>query len=126
VSHITPYNSPYVLTAYCRGVKTKKRVVEKYARLAGLEGVSAHTLRHTFGKSLLDSGTDLVAVASLLGHSRLDTTAIYTQPTPQDLTGRWSDSRSVKSRWLCRTTPSCLGRRYGFVKRQPVIQPVEP
>jgi site-specific recombinase XerD len=60
-------------------------VVEKYARLARLDGVSAHTLRHTFGKSLLDSGTDLVAVANLLGHSRLDTTAIYTQPTPQDL-----------------------------------------
>ncbi len=59
-------------------------MVEKYARLANLEGVTAHTLRHTFGKSLLDAGTDLVAVTNLLGRSQLDTTAIYTQPTPQD------------------------------------------
>jgi integrase/recombinase XerC len=59
-------------------------VVEKYARLANLEGVSPHKLRHTFGKSLLDSGVDLVTVASLLGHSRLDTTAVYTQPSRVD------------------------------------------
>ena len=59
-------------------------VVGKYARLAGLENVTPHTLRHTFGKTLLDSGVDLVTVASLLGHSRLDTTAIYTQPTKAD------------------------------------------
>jgi integrase len=37
-------------------------VVEKYARLASLEGVTAHTLRHTFGKTLLDSGTDLDSI----------------------------------------------------------------
>ena len=29
-------------------------VVEKYARLANLDGVTAHTLRHTFGKSLYE------------------------------------------------------------------------
>jgi len=60
-------------------------VVTKYAHLAGLEDVSPHTLRHTFGKLALDEGENLVTVAHLLGHSRLETTAIYTQPSRQDL-----------------------------------------
>ncbi len=60
-------------------------VVAKYARMAGLEGVTPHVLRHSFAKAALDSGTDLVAVATLLGHQRIETTAIYTKPSPRDL-----------------------------------------
>ena len=71
-------------------------VVTKYARLAGLEDVSPHTLRHTFGKLALDEGENLVTVAHLMGHSRLDTTAIYTQPSRKDLeeaVGKLADPR---------------------------------
>src|SRR3712207_2661164 len=46
--------------------------VTKYARQAGLEDVSPHTLRHSFGKQLLDATKDLVAVAALLGHEKGD------------------------------------------------------
>jgi site-specific recombinase XerD len=60
-------------------------VVEKYARLAGLEDVTPHTLRHSFGKHALDAGADLVSVSALLGHQRLETTAIYTTPSQRDL-----------------------------------------
>jgi site-specific recombinase XerD len=60
-------------------------MVKQYARLAGLDGVSPHTLRHTFAKTALDSGTDLVTVATLMGHERLETTAIYTKPSDRDL-----------------------------------------
>jgi site-specific recombinase XerD len=60
-------------------------LVTKYARRAGLEDVSPHTLRHSFGKQLLDATKDLVAVAALLGHEKLETTAIYTQPSERDL-----------------------------------------
>jgi site-specific recombinase XerD len=60
-------------------------LVRKYARLAGLEDVTPHTLRHSFGKHLLDAGESLVPVAALLGHSRLETTAIYTHPSERDL-----------------------------------------
>ena len=35
------------------------------------------TLRHTFGKHLLDAGEDLVTVATLMDHKSADTTAIY-------------------------------------------------
>jgi site-specific recombinase XerD len=66
-------------------VSAVQDVVEKYSQLAGLEGVTPHVLRHTFGKQTLDAGENLVTVATLMGHSRLDTTAIYTQPNQQDL-----------------------------------------
>jgi integrase/recombinase XerD len=62
-----------------------EKLVEKYARFAGLPGVSPHTLRHTFGKHALDAGVDLVTVSRLLGHERLETTAIYTTPSATDL-----------------------------------------
>jgi site-specific recombinase XerD len=72
-----------------RGDGVSARAVElliaKYARLANLEGVTPHTLRHSFGKHALDAGADLVSVAALLGHERLETTAVYTTPGQRDL-----------------------------------------
>jgi site-specific recombinase XerD len=60
-------------------------IVRKYTYQAGLQDVSPHTLRHSFGKHSLDAGVDLVTVATLLGHQRLETTAIYTTPSGRDL-----------------------------------------
>jgi integrase/recombinase XerD len=60
-------------------------VVAKCATRAGLAGVTPHVLRHTFAKHVLDAGEDLATVQRLLGHERLETTAIYTHPTARDL-----------------------------------------
>lgn len=60
-------------------------VVRKYAELAKLDGVTPHVLRHTFAKSLIDKGVDLVTVKHLMGHKRLDSTARYTKPSRRDL-----------------------------------------
>jgi integrase/recombinase XerC len=51
-------------------------VIKKYARLADLPQVHSHTLRHTFAKELSDKGENLVTVSRMLGHERLETTAI--------------------------------------------------
>jgi integrase/recombinase XerD len=67
------------------GSRAVELVITKYARLAGLEDVTPHTFRHSFGKHALDAGADLVSVAALLGHQRLETTAIYTTPSQRDL-----------------------------------------
>lgn len=55
---------------------------------------SAHTLRHTFATNYLaDHPGDLVSLAALLGHSSLETTRIYVQPTRDDLARRVEGSR---------------------------------
>jgi len=60
-------------------------VASKYAYLARLDGVTPHTLRHTFGKNLVDAGVSLDIVATLLGHKNLNTTRLYTKPSSVDL-----------------------------------------
>lgn len=62
-----------------------EHLLTKYAYAARLEGITPHTLRHTFCKSLIDAGESLDRVAVLAGHSNLNTTARYTQPTEKDL-----------------------------------------
>ena len=53
------------------------------------ESTSAHTLRHTFAMNYLkDNPGDLIGLAALLGHSSLDTTRIYGQPTAEQLAVR--------------------------------------
>ena len=48
--------------------------------------VSPHTLRHTFAPELpAQNPGKLVELASLLGHESLDTTALYTRPSIDDL-----------------------------------------
>lgn len=50
---------------------------------------SAHTLRHTFAHNYLaEYPGDIVGLAALLGHTSLDTTRIYSQPSVEQLAWR--------------------------------------
>jgi len=70
-----------------RGSRLATRTIDDVVRRLGQDAhlsLSAHILRHTCLTNLVRNGNDLVLVAELAGHRRLETTRRYSLPTARD------------------------------------------
>ncbi|HII89046.1 TPA: tyrosine-type recombinase/integrase, partial [Candidatus Woesearchaeota archaeon] len=55
-----------------------QQIIKRAAKQANIsKGVHPHTLRHSFATHLIENGSDVVQVQSLLGHASPETSMIY-------------------------------------------------
>lgn len=72
-------------------MRAVQHIIEKYRKITGIEHLTAHTLRHTFGHELVARKVPLDIVSRLMGHTKedgtpnLQMTTRYTLPDENDL-----------------------------------------
>lgn len=54
-------------------------IIKGYARLAGIDDITPHRLRHSFAVLMLREGMELRSVQEILGHAHISTTQMYNQ-----------------------------------------------
>lgn len=58
-------------------IRNIRTAIDRYFRIAGIEGAKVNDLRHTFIAEHLKAGTPIIVLSKLVGHKRLSTTERY-------------------------------------------------
>jgi len=95
-------SSPYLFLSQKGGALSRQsiwRLVKRYAGKAGLsvDAVHPHVLRHSFATHMLQHGSNLREVQTLLGHSSISTTEIYTHLDISELKKRHKEFHPRKN-----------------------------
>lgn len=64
------------------GYSTIRKDISSACKAGGLRQLNPHSFRHGYASLLLSKGVDLLTISTLLGHTSLDTTAIYLHLEP--------------------------------------------
>jgi len=76
------------------------RACHAAAQMAGIDkNVSLHTLRHSFATHLLEQNIDVRVIQVLLGHAKLDTTALYTRVATKTISEVMSPLEHIAGRF---------------------------
>lgn len=75
----------YVFTSAWTGSRyfDLKRSFPSICKMAGIEDLRFHDLRHTAATRMVSAGIDLVVVQDILGHADIKTTMRYAHPVPE-------------------------------------------
>ena len=72
-------------------------IIRKYAEIAKIEkNVTPHVLRHTIATHLIQNDADVMSVKTILGHSKVSTTEIYTHLDTKDLKRKYDAIKERK------------------------------
>ena len=90
LNYLTTYDpKDYVIEGQSGGrysAESVRHFLKRSCKAAGIiKHVTPHTLRHSYATHLLENGTDIRYIQSLLGHAKPETTMIYTHVAKKDL-----------------------------------------
>jgi site-specific recombinase XerD len=69
----------------CLSYSGLRALLQRHAKLAGVDSPSAHDFRRAFAITMLRNGTDLVTLARLMDHTSLKVLRRYLKQLPEDL-----------------------------------------
>lgn len=106
--HFSDPNAVFVTISKCESYDTRgnrmtgKNANEVFRRISNTAGLKAnvnpHSMRHHGGREIIKKGGSNSDVSNILGHSNIESSAIYTMMYGDDLRERWQEFHKPKAK----------------------------